>query len=195
MSGGPGAAPLAQSYPGGCFLRFNAAIDRKAAEQLSNLVNDAISKGFLEINLCLSSVGGILDHCYYAFNIIESLSVKIITWNVGNIQSAANILFLCGDERYATDGSTFFFHQTGYDPPNARLTEPYLAEKLKAVQYDDTRSAGIIATKTGKPIEDVRGWQNTELVMDAAAALTHGLIHAVRPLVIPNNALFHQIVI
>src|ERR1039457_1761245 len=83
-------------------------------------------------------------------------------WNIGNIQSAANILFLCGDERYATPRSTFFFHQTGYDPPVGRVTEPYLTEKLKAVQYDDNRSALIIANKTGKAVQDVRGWQNTE---------------------------------
>lgn len=190
------AAPsLSQTHPGGCYLGFNAAIDRKASEQLVYVVNDAMRNGYGEVNLCLSSVGGILDQTYYLYNIIEAIDIRLITWNVGNIQSAANILFLCGDKRYATQGSTFFFHQTGYDPPVGRITEPYLTEKLKAVQYDDNRSAEIIATKTGKPIEDVRGWQNTELVMDTAAALVHGLIHAVQPLVIPKDAFFHQIVI
>lgn len=193
MSSAP--ALLALSYPGGCFLGFNAAIDRKSAEQVAFLVSNSRNKGFLEVNLCISSVGGILDHTYYLFNTIEALNVNMITWNVGNIQSAANIIFLCGDHRYATPGSTFFFHQTGYDPPSNRVTEPYLAEKLKAVQYDDNRSASVIAAKTGKPIEDVREWQNTELVMDTDAALAHGLIHEVRDFVIPPDALFHQIVI
>jgi ATP-dependent protease ClpP protease subunit len=118
-----------------------------------------------------------------------------VTHNVGNIQSAANILFLCGDERYANQGATFFFHQTGYDAPAGRITEPYLQEKLKAARYDDTRSAGIIAAKTGLPIESVRGWQNSELVMDTDAALNHGLIHGVQGLIIPPDALFHQIVV
>ena len=63
---------------------------------------------------------GILDQTYYAYNMIEAIQAKLITWNTGNIQSAANLLFLAGDERYATDGSTFFFHQTGYDPPPGR---------------------------------------------------------------------------
>jgi ATP-dependent protease ClpP protease subunit len=186
---------LAQSYPGGCYLGFNAAIDRKAAEQVSYIVNDARLKGFTEVTLCMSSIGGLLDQTYYLFNIIEALEVDIVTWNIGNIQSAANMIFLCGDKRYASPGATFFFHQTGYDPPSSRVTEPYLAEKLKAVQYDDNRSASIIAAKTGKPIEDVRGWQNTELVMDTGAALAHGLIHDIRDFVIPPNAFFHQILI
>jgi ATP-dependent protease ClpP protease subunit len=186
---------LSQSYPGGCYLGFNAAIDRKAAEQIAHLLNDARKNGYTEINLCMSSVGGILDHTYYLYDIIEALGIYLITLNIGNIQSAANIIFLCGSRRYATANATFFFHQTGYDPPNSRVTEPYLAEKLKAVQYDDNRSASIIAAKTGKPIKDVRSWQNTELVMDTAAALAHGLIHGVQNFAIPPNAFFHQIII
>lgn len=184
---------LAERHPGGCFLGFNAAIDRKAAEQLVMLVADLARNQFEAINICISSVGGLLDHAYYAFNMLEAVDVRIITWNVGNIQSASNILYLCGDERYAIAGSTFFFHQTGYDPPNGRITEPYLAERLKAVQYDDNRSAEIIASKTGRPINDVRSWQNTELVVDTNTAIGHGITHEVRPLRIPTNAFFLQI--
>ena len=147
------------------------------------------------VNMCLSSVGGILDHAYYLFNMIEALEIEIVTWNVGNIQSAANMLFLGGDKRYATEGSTFFFHQTAYELSPARVTEPYLAERLKAARYDDNRSANIIAAKTGKPIDDVRGWQNTELVMDTTAAIEHGIVHEVRQLHIPSDAFFHQLLV
>lgn len=55
--------------------------------------------------------------------------------------------------------------------------------------------AGIIASRTGKPLADVRTWENTELAMDAAVAQGHGLIHGVRNLTIPADAFFHQIVI
>jgi ATP-dependent protease ClpP protease subunit len=187
--------PLSQSHPGGCYFGFNAAIDRKATEQLIYVITDARRNGYDTVNLCMSSAGGILDHTYYALNVLDALPVKLITWNIGNIQSASVMLFLCGSERYATTGATFFFHQTGYESPNTRITEPYLAEKLKAVQYDDQRSAAIVASKTGKPIEDVRSWQNTELVMDTAAAMAHGLIHDVRPLVVPKDAFFHQVIV
>lgn len=188
--------PLSQLHPGGCYIGFNAAIDRKAAEQLVIMVNDAAGRhGFKEINLCLSSIGGILDQTYYAYNMIEAIQAKLITWNTGNIQSAANLLFLAGDERYATDGSTFFFHQTGYDPPPGRLTTKLLSERLKAAQSDDARSAGIIAAKTGKPLQDVQSWQNTELVMNTVEAHAHGLIHGVRKLVLPPDAFFFQIVV
>ena len=189
------AAKLSENHPSGCYLGFNAAVDRKAAEQLVMLVNDLKKNDFSSVNICMSSIGGLLDHAYYAFNMLEAIDIKIITWNVGNIQSASNMLYLCGDERYAVSGSTFFFHQTGYDPPSGRITEPYLVERLKAVQYDDHRSAQIIASKTGRPINDVRGWQNTELVMDTTNAISHGIVHEVRPLRIPPDAFFLQVVI
>jgi ATP-dependent protease ClpP protease subunit len=190
------ATPLSQQFPGGCYVGFNAGIDRKAAEQLVSVIANAVHQHrFAEINLCLSSIGGFLDQAYYAFNMIEALPVKLITWNTGNIQSAANILFLVGDERYATSGATFFFHQTSYDPASGKLTTAFLAERLKAAQYDDARSAAIIAAKTGRSSQDVLGWQNTELVMDTAQAIAHGLIHSVRQLIIPADALFHQVII
>jgi ATP-dependent protease ClpP protease subunit len=190
-----GTAPLSQQYPGGFYLGFNAAIDRKASEQLLVMVADAIRNGFPVINICMSSIGGILDHTYYAFNTLEAFAVKIITWNVGYIQSAANILYLCGDERYATSGSTFFFHQSAGDLPSGRITEPVLQGKLTSLQHDGVRSATIMATKTGKALQDVRSWQNSELVMDTNVALSHGIIDAVRPFVIPPDAFFHQLVV
>jgi ATP-dependent Clp protease protease subunit len=192
MSNGA-AIPWSQSHPGGCYLGFNAAIDRKSAEQIIAVVNTARQNGYPEINLCMSSIGGILEQTYYLFNLLSSMPVKFITWNIGNIQSAAVILFLVGEERYATASSTFFFHQTSYDPPNIRITEPYLTEKLKAVQYDDNRSAAIIANRTGKLVQDVRGWQNTD--MDTKVATLNGIIHAIKPFALPSNAFFHQIVI
>ena len=182
-------------HPGGCYLGFNAAIDRKAAEQLVMFVSDLKKGGFENINLCISSIGGLLDHAYYAFNMIEAIDISITTWNIGNIQSASNMLYLCGDERYAVKGSTFFFHQTGYDPPTGRITEPYLTERLKSVRYDDNRTADIIASKTGRPIEEVRGWQNTELVMDTELAMRQGIVHEIRELRIPSDALFLQVII
>jgi len=184
---------LSAQFPGGCYIGFNAAIDRKSAEQFVMFASDMKNNGFNEINICLNSIGGILDQAYYTFNMIEAIDIKIITWNMGNIQSAANIIYLCGDKRYATPNSTFFFHQTGYDPPTVRITEDFLAERLKAAQYDDNRSAQIIASKTNKSIRDVRDWQNDEVVMNADAAVIHSISHEIRTLSIPNNAFFIQI--
>ncbi len=187
---------LADQFPGGCYIGFNAAVDRKAAEQLSSVCGEAIRNGFQEITIALSSVGGLLDHAYYAFAVLEALPIKITTYNLGSIQSAANILFLCGDSRYAVPGATFFFHQTGYEPsPGQRMTEAVVSERLKSLRYEDNRTAEILAGKTGRSIKQVRKWQNSELVMDTGTAIQNGLISAVQPFAIPEGGFFHQVIV
>lgn len=188
--------PLSVRYPAGCYIGFNAAFDRKASEQLASVCGEAMTNGYKEITLCLSSNGGLLDYAYYAFNLLEALPVKIITHNIGSVQSAANLIFLCGDARYSAPGSTFFFHNTGFEAAaGQRMTGPFITEKLKAIAYEDKRSAEIYAEKTGRPVESVREWQNTELVMDTNAALKNGLIHGVKPLAIPDGSFFHQVIV
>lgn len=186
---------LSESHPGGCFLGFNAAIDRKASEQLVYTFNDAMRNGYEEINLLLSSSGGILDFAYYACSILDALPIKIISYNIGNVCSAANLLFLCGDERFANEGSTFFFHQTHYPPPSDNVTASFAKARSKAIARDDKRSASYVAQKTRSPVKTVMNWQRSELFMDTSTALENGVIHGIKAPAIPPNAFFHQIVI
>jgi ATP-dependent Clp protease protease subunit len=190
------APSLAEQNPGGCYFAFNGMIDRKNVEQLVSMCSDARNAGFREVTLCLSSLGGFLVDAYYAFNMLEALPLRLITYNMSTVQSAANMLFLCGDERYACPGSTWFFHQTAFNETAAqRVTEAYAKEKLRAIQLDDARTAEIIANKTTQPVERVREWQNTEVLMSTDDAIAHGILHEVRPLAIPDNALFRQIIL
>jgi ATP-dependent Clp protease protease subunit len=187
---------LAEKNPGGCYLAFNGMLDRKGAEQLVHMCSEARNAGFTAVTLCLSSLGGYLADAYYAFNMLEGLPLRLITHNASTIQSAANMLFLVGDERYACPGSTFFFHQTAFEATSGqRVTEAYAAEKLKAIQLEDVRSAQIIADKTAQTVERVRQWQNSEFLMSTDDAIAHGILHEVRPLAIPKDALFQQIVL
>ena len=186
---------LVNQYPDGCFIGFNAAIDRRASEQFASIFANAVSNGFKEVSLCISSIGGILDHAYYLCNVIDAFDVKVITYNVGNIQSSANLLFLCGDERYASTGATFFFHQTGFDPPNTRITDDYVRDRIKAIEYDDARTAQYIAGKTGATTQAVREWQKSEKLMTTEEAISHNIISSVRDMRIPPRALFTQVII
>lgn len=187
---------IAAQNPGGCYLAFNGMIDRKSAEQLVTMCGDAYQAGFSEITLCISSAGGYLVDAYYAFNLLEALPVRLVTYNTSTIQSAANILFLCGDERYACPGSTFFFHKTAFDGVSGqRVTEAFAMERLKLIQLDDMRTAQIVANKTAQPVERVRQWQGDELLMSSEEAVANGILHGIRPLSVPRDALFRQIIL
>jgi len=188
--------PLSITFPAGCYIGFNAGIDRKGAEQLALVCGDAVKNGFKEIHLCISSPGGYMDNAYYVCNTLEALPAKIITHNIGIIQSAAIILFMIGEERLATEGSTFVFHQTGFEGAQGqRFIKTFLKDKLRDIQYDDTRSAAMIAQKVGQPIKTVRRWQDAEITMTTKTAVENGIVHRVTPLTIPQGAFYHQVVV
>jgi len=186
---------LSQVHPGGCFIGFNAAIDRKSAEQLAMICSDAVKNQFGTVNLLLSSTGGILDHTYYLCTILDALPIKVVTFNIGNVMSAANLLFLCGKERYAIEGSTFFFHQTHYPPPSDQVSASFVRSRAKAIARDDARSAMFMANKIGRPVKDIMKWQRSELFMDTATAIAHGIIHGIKAPVIAPDAFFLQLVV
>lgn len=192
-----GEPTLSEQHPGGFYIGFNHAIDRRSMEQLLATCSQAIQQGgFRRVILALNSGGGFLDQAHYAVNILGALpsDIEIVTHNVGNVASAANLLFVCGQRRLVAPGSTFFFHQTFFElGAGERITEPVAAAKLKGIQEEDLRAATIIATRTGSSVEEVRGWQNAEKVMSAQEALECGLVHAIEPLQIPPDALFHQL--
>ena len=188
--------PLSVTFPAGCYIGFNAGIDRKGAEQLAMVCGDAVKNGYKEIHLCISSPGGYMDNAYYACNILEGLPAKIITHNIGIVQSASIILFMIGEERLASEGSTIVFHQTGFEgAPGQRFIKAFLKNKLRDIQYDDVRSATLIAQKAGQPIKTVRRWQDTEITMTTKAAIENGIVHRVAPLIIPERAFYHQVIV
>jgi ATP-dependent protease ClpP protease subunit len=191
----PQPLSLSQSNPGGCFIGFNAAVDRKAAEQLVLMCGEAVKNGFTEIHLLLSSIGGDLIHTYYLCSVLDALPIKFITYNIGSVMSAANLLYLCGDERYAIPGSTFYFHQTHFPAPTGNVSEPFVRAHARSIVREDQRSATFVAAKIGSTPQDVRKWQRSELFMDTSTALARGIIHGIKAPVIPPNALFHQIVV
>ncbi|MEX2166834.1 MAG: ATP-dependent Clp protease proteolytic subunit [Methyloceanibacter sp.] len=187
---------LREQYPAGCFIGFNAGFDRKSAEQLILVCGQAVQNEYDEINLCLGSLGGTLDDVYYVINILEAFPVKLITHNVSTVQSAANLVFLCGDERYAVPGSTFFFHQTHFPSfPDQQINQAFMVERLKAIEDHDTRCAAFYLDKTGQPAKKVREWCNAEILMTTDDAMANGLIHGVKQLDMPPKSFFHQVVV
>jgi ATP-dependent protease ClpP protease subunit len=66
---------------------------------------------------------------------------------------------------------------------------------LQSIQNDNARCTAFYAAKTGKTAKAVEKWLNTESIMDTDTAIQNGLITEVRPLVVPDGAYFHQVII
>ena len=177
----------------GSFIGFNSAVDKKSIDELLMLCGQAVRVGVPEVTICMSSTGGALDAAFYGYNLLEALPLKIITHNVGTVQSAALLIFVCGDERYAAPGTTFFFHDPAFEAKAQRLTGPALNKKLRAIEEEIARSATILAEKINRSEQRIKGWQTAETLMDGATAVKAGVIKRVRPLSMPQGAFFQQV--
>jgi len=59
----------------------------------------------------VNSQGGDVDSSYAIYELLRLSGCKIITYTINECFSSAVIVFLAGEERYATDYSTFMIHE------------------------------------------------------------------------------------
>jgi len=102
--------PAAPAAPARIYLVFTLDINpQNVAKLLTECANWA-NQGTKEIYLHFASFGGNTAAGIAAYNVLRALPVKLITHNIGNIDSVANIIFLAGEERFAVPHATFMFH-------------------------------------------------------------------------------------
>ncbi len=97
------------------YINFSAPIDMKTAQVLMGVLSDQVNKGEKEICLLFSSPGGQVNPGVTLYNFLKSLPVKIITHNIGVVDSIGNIVLLGGAKRYAAPNSSFLFHGVGFE--------------------------------------------------------------------------------
>jgi len=132
--------------PGGCYFSFNWAIDRQTSAKLVDAITLAHVEGYDRVNLLLSSTGGLLIDAHYAVECLAAVPTELIMWNMSVVQSAANMLFALGVQRYATPGSSFMFRQTAFEGvAGQRTSEKEVREQLRQIEIADRRSADFIA--------------------------------------------------
>lgn len=123
------------------------------------------------------------------YNILRALPIKLITHNVGNVDSIGNAIFLAGEERYACIHSTFMFHGVGFDvPSSSRFEEKILRERLLAVLADQKRIGSIIADRTSLKGRQISSLFKEARTKDANYARSVGIVHDVRDVSIPVGA-------
>jgi ATP-dependent protease ClpP protease subunit len=145
MVDAPNASQAEQQKPNTTYVSFSAEINTNTTESLiatlSNLANQKIST----VHLLISTPGGGVTQGINLYNVMRALPFKLITHNVGNVDSIGNAVFLAGVERYACPHSTFMFHGVGFDITTAmRLEEKTLKEKLDLVNIEHNRIGSII---------------------------------------------------
>lgn len=188
-----GAAP--QPAPGRVYVSFSAEIVPKTVEPLLGLCANLANQKVPEVYLMLSTPGGSVMHGINAYNVLRAMPFRLITHNVGNVDSIGNVLFLAGSERFSCQDATFMFHGVGFDTQGpTRLQEGNLREHLNSILADQKRIGAIIAAHTSLSPQKIKKLFLAAVTRDPHYAKANGIIHDIRQAVVPPGAPVHQLI-
>jgi ATP-dependent Clp protease protease subunit len=177
------------------YVSFSAEISQQTTETLLAVCADLVQKQTKTLYLMLSTPGGVVMSGLNLYNMLRAMPFKIITHNVGSVNSIGNVIFLAGDERYASLHTTFMFHGVGFDVTTAmRFEEKNLRERLDSVAADQTRISGILCERTKLEPKEANDLFLEAVTKDPAYARTKGIIQDIRDIKIPDGAPFLQLV-
>jgi ATP-dependent Clp protease, protease subunit len=177
------------------YVSFSAEIMPQPTEQLIAAMATLTNQGATEIHLMLSTVGGSVMHGITIYNTLRALPVRIVTHNVGNVDSIGNVIFLAGAERYACPNSTFMFHGVGRDvQAGMRLEDKVLREAIDSIEADHRRIGAIIGQHTSLNETQVVELFAEARTKDACWAEQIGMIDAIREPQIPAGVPIHSLV-
>jgi len=177
------------------YVSFDAGINQPTTEALLGVCADLATKKVPEVYLMLSTPGGSVMHGLTIYNVLRAMPYKLITHNMGNVDSIGNIVFLAGDERYSCPHATFTFHGVGFDITTpTRFDERFLRERIGSLKADQDRIGGVISERTGIPSEEVEQLFLEAVTRNPDYARTHGIIHDIRQAKVPDGAPLLQLV-
>jgi len=167
-------------------VSFSAEINPSTVESLIAVMAQCANRGVADVTLLLSTPGGSVMHGMTAYNVLRSMPFRLITHNVGNVDSIGNVVFLAGDVRYASPNATFMFHGVGFDVNGPmRFEEKLLKERLQSLLSDQQRIGAVIAGRSGVSEDAIAGFFREQQTKDADYAVGAGIIDEIRDAEIP----------
>ena len=172
--------------PNVAYVSFSAEINVNTAESLIATMANLAGQHVDEVVLLISSPGGSVMNGMNLYNVLVGMPFKLITHNVGNVDSIANAIFLAGEVRYASPHSTFMFHGVATDVSKANaLDEKTLRERTHSLVADQKRIAAVIQERTNLEANVVEGFFREGQTKDTAFAIGAGIIHEIKDVQIP----------
>ena len=176
------------------YVLFSRLINDENVIELVRKPNEISSRG-QDIYLLLNSHGGNVAAGIHCYNMLRALPTRLVSHNVGNVNSIANAVFPTGEERYSTSSAVFMFHSVGFDINTpTRLDCLQIREHLDSVIADHNRIGAIISDRSELALSAAIELFDTQIVRTAEWALKNGVIHEVKDLYLPADRVLYELV-
>jgi ATP-dependent Clp protease, protease subunit len=177
------------------YVSFSADVNITTAEQLQAIAANIVSQGHPEIHLLLSTHGGVVQYGITIYNFLRSLPIKVITHNLGNVDSIGLVVYLAGEERYACPHTTFMLHGVAMQVPvPTSLFEKNFKDSLSRLSADQERIKGIYSERSSIAPEEAESLFMQETTLSAEGAMSRGIVHEIRkPCIAPGSPILQLV--
>ena len=172
------------------YINYFDQIDATRAKALMSICTDIITQRKPdELYFLFSSPGGSVQAGITLYNFLRSLPAKVIMHNTGSIDSIATVIFLAGEERYASHSSSFLFHgvQANF-PANTGLTLHQIRERASGLAEDENKIARVITERSTIKDKEIRKLFSEGESKNPDFALENGFITSICDVEIPKDS-------
>lgn len=100
--------------------------------------------------------GGQVSAGIALYNFLKAIPPKIVMHNMSSVDSIGTVIFLAGEERYASPNTTFLFHGVEAQfPKGASLNLSKMEEIKSGLAEDQNKIAGIIADNSKITVAEI----------------------------------------
>lgn len=166
---------------------FADKIDQGSFQRLTTTAVNARAKGVNHIHLLIQSAGGVPSDGIALFEFFANFPIRLTTYNMGCISSAAVLLYLAGSERAIIESGIFMIHKTTGPPVgvSSRQTTAF----AEAIALDDVRTETIIKSRVSIPADKMLIHGYADLYIGAKDAIAYNLSTVLRPFQPPADSI------
>jgi ATP-dependent Clp protease, protease subunit len=170
-------------------INFLVEVNIQNVNQLIALVDAQLRNNVKNITVVLSSTGGDAAAGFTAYNYLRGIPAEVTTFNIGNVDSAAAIMFCAGHKRYALRDTRFLIHGTSVIlPTSAMVNAENLETQLELLKSMNHLVSQVISSATNKREPEVDQMIRGQVILTPEMAKQWGLIQEVRDTFFDPNA-------
>jgi ATP-dependent protease ClpP protease subunit len=167
------------------YVIFEAPINGSTSQKFIATISQLVNQGATSIELLLSTPGGEVPAGLTMYNFLKSLPIPVNTYNIGNVDSIGNAVFLAGVTRKACKHSTFMFHGVGFFAQNVSFEEK---NRLDSILADQKRIGEILQERTKISASEAGELFREARTKDANYALSVEIVSSIEDVALAQGA-------
>jgi len=174
-------------------INFILPIDTNSVNMLLAVVNGQMRNGVKKATIVLASPGGDTTAAFAAYNILRSVPIDITTFNVGNIDSAAMMIYCAGKHRYSfASPARFLIHGNALNVNGGAVFDVHsLDAQLQQLNNLNQMTVDVIAATTGdKKRKEIEAAVHGQTILSPEEAKEWGLVQEIRSNFMEPGAIF-----